>query len=146
MGGLAFRCAALRCTHSRQLLIDGAAAAVGSRAFDLLTALIDCRDRVVSKNELLKVVWPGLIVEENNLQQHISTLRKLLGGEAITTVPGRGDRFTATLTDEATTSAQRREPADMEVAPPTIRAVGNVAAPPARLLGPMTKSTRCLRR
>jgi len=65
---------------ARQLLIDGAPAALGSRVFDLLTALIDRRARVVSKNELLRLVWLGLIVEENNLQQHISTLRKLLAG------------------------------------------------------------------
>lgn len=78
----------------RQLLIDGQTATLGARAFDLLLALIDHRDRLVSKNELLDLVWPGLVVEENNLQVQVSTLRKLLGPGAITTVPGRGYRFT----------------------------------------------------
>ena len=78
----------------RQLLVEGKPAALGARAFDLLLALIDHRDRVVGKNELLDLVWPGVVVEENNLQVQVSTLRKLLGERAIATVPGRGYRFT----------------------------------------------------
>ena len=59
---------------------------MGSRAFDLLVALVARRDRVVPKDELIDVVWPGLVVEENNLQVQISALRKVLGAEAIATV------------------------------------------------------------
>ena len=44
--------------------------------------------------QLLERVWPGVIVEENNLQVQVSALRKLLGQEAIATVAGRGYRFT----------------------------------------------------
>ena len=44
-------------------------------------------------NELLDAVWPGLVVEENNLQVQVSALRKLLGAHAIATIPGRGYRF-----------------------------------------------------
>jgi predicted ATPase len=84
----------------RQLLVDGQPAALGARAFDLLLALIEHRGRVVSKNELLDLVWPGLVVEENNLQVQVSTLRKLLGPKAIATVPGRGYRWTL-VGDEA---------------------------------------------
>ncbi|HEY1391937.1 MAG TPA: winged helix-turn-helix domain-containing protein, partial [Methylibium sp.] len=80
----------------RQLLVDGQPATVGARALDLLLALIERRERVVAKNELLDLVWPGLVVEENNLQVQISSLRKLLGPQVITTIPGRGYRFTAT--------------------------------------------------
>src|SRR5438477_7333350 len=78
----------------RQLLVEGRPAAVGARAFDVLLALIDHRDRVVTKDELLDLVWPGLVVEENNLQVQVSTLRKILGAQAVATVPGRGYRFT----------------------------------------------------
>src|SRR6188508_2524741 len=92
----------------RQLLVDGVPAKLGARAFDVLVALVERRDRVVTKNELLDHVWPGLVVEENNLQVHISTLRKALGSQTIATVPGRGYRFTlsadatgATLADAA---------------------------------------------
>ncbi len=86
------RCQVL--ADERALLIDGEPARIGARAFDLLCVLIERRDRVVSKNDLLDLVWPGLVVEENNLQVHISALRKLIGPAAIATVPGRGYRFT----------------------------------------------------
>jgi len=81
----------------RQLLVDDQPAALGARAFDVLLALVENRDRLVSKNELLDFVWPGLVVEENNLQVHVSALRKLLGPQAIATIPGRGYRFTLVI-------------------------------------------------
>ena len=88
-------------TAQRQLLVDGAPARLGARAFDLLTALIERRDRVVGKSELLDVVWPDLIVEEGNLKVQISNLRRLLGPGTIATLPARGYRFTALLDVEA---------------------------------------------
>lgn len=75
--------------------------ALGARAFDVLMCLIEQRDRVVSKEELLQRVWPGRVVEENNLTVHVSTLRKLLGPHAVSTVPGLGYRFTASLAEPA---------------------------------------------
>jgi DNA-binding winged helix-turn-helix (wHTH) protein len=84
----------------RQLLVDGAPAKLGSRAFDVLAALVERRGRTVSKNELLEIVWPDVVVEENNLQVQVSALRKLLGAKAIATIPGRGYRFTAALVDQ----------------------------------------------
>jgi predicted ATPase/DNA-binding winged helix-turn-helix (wHTH) protein len=83
--------------QQRQLLVCGQPRQVGARAFDLLLTLIERRERVVRKNELLDCVWPGMVVEENNLQVQISSLRKLLGPQAISTIPGRGYRFTAML-------------------------------------------------
>jgi TolB-like protein len=79
---------------ARVLLVDGAPAVLGSRAFDLLLCLVTHRDRVLSKSEVLEQVWPGQVVEENNLSVHVSALRKILGAGAITTVSGRGYRFT----------------------------------------------------
>ena len=70
--------------RTRQLVIDGKAARIGARAFDILHMLVEHRDRVVLKSELLERVWPGLFVEENNLQVHVSALRKLLGRNAVT--------------------------------------------------------------
>ncbi len=90
----------------RSLLIDGQPAAIGSRAFDLLLALIDQPDRLLTKSDLLDRVWPGLVVEENNLQTQVSSLRKLLGAEAIATIPGRGYRF-ALVPDPAAAAPQR---------------------------------------
>ena len=77
----------------RSLLIDGRPAPLGARAFDMLVVLIERRERVVSGDELFELVWPGLVVEENNLRQQVAALRKLLGPEAIVTVPGCGYRF-----------------------------------------------------
>ena len=79
----------------RQLLVDGKEAKLGARAFDVLITLIEQRDRLVSKHDLLDAVWPGLVVEENNLVVQVGSLRKLLGAQVIATIPGRGYRFTA---------------------------------------------------
>ncbi|GAB5448778.1 tetratricopeptide repeat protein [Gymnodinialimonas sp.] len=74
----------------RDILINGAPAPLGARAFDVLAYLDAHSDRVVSKRELLEQVWGGLAVEEGNLSVQISTLRKVLGSRAIATVPGVG--------------------------------------------------------
>jgi TolB-like protein len=86
----------------RRVLANGAPVALGARAFDLLLALIEHRDRVVGKDELLALVWPGTVVEENNLTVQVSSLRKVLGNDAIATVAGRGYRFTLPLRDAET--------------------------------------------
>ena len=93
---LTFGSFALR-THERQLLVDGNRVTLGSRAFDVLCVLAVRAGQLVSKSQLFELVWPGVVVEENNLQVHISTLRKLLGHNLIATVPGRGYCFTATV-------------------------------------------------
>jgi len=63
----------------RMLRVDGVPAALGTRAFDLLLALAERRERLVGKQELLDLVWPGVVVEEHNITAQISSLRKLLG-------------------------------------------------------------------
>ena len=78
---------------ARTLHEDGRPVALGARAFDLLTTLVARAGDLVTKRELLALVWPGLVVEENNLQVQVSTLRKLLGASALATIPGRGYRF-----------------------------------------------------
>jgi len=77
----------------RLLLRDGRRCEIGGRAFDLLLVLLHHRDRVVSVKELMDLVWPGLAVEPNNLQVQIWALRRLLGRQAIVTVPRRGYRL-----------------------------------------------------
>lgn len=83
--------------HTRTLEADGQPVPLGARAFDVLLALVERRDRVVGKAELLEAVWPDTVVEENNLQVQISTLRKVLGPRAIATIPGRGYQFVLPL-------------------------------------------------
>jgi len=81
----------------RSVLIDGTPAKIGARAFDVLLALVERRERVVPKRELMDLVWPKLVVEEGNLLVHMVALRKLLGPRAIATIPGRGYRFVMPL-------------------------------------------------
>jgi class 3 adenylate cyclase len=77
--------------------------AIGSRALDILAALIDRRGDIVSKEEIIAAVWPKTVVEENNLFVQISALRRVLdsaqsGQSCIQTVIGRGYRFIAPVT------------------------------------------------
>ncbi len=81
----------------RRLLVRGEIATLAPRAFDVLVALVARAGRLVTKHELLDLVWPGLVVEENNLQVQVSALRKVLGPEVIATIPGRGYRFVLQL-------------------------------------------------
>jgi len=118
----------------RQLLVGGRPVSVGARAFDLLMALYERRERLVSKSELLDLVWPGLVVEENNLQVQVSSLRKLLGPAAIATIPGRGYRFTLPATSIACGAPAAPATGTGEAPPPAPMADtphGNLpAAPP----------------
>ncbi len=93
----------------RQLLADGAPTELGARAFDLLSALIEHRDRVVTKDELLRRVWQGVVVEANNLSVQVAALRKVVGPGAIATVPGRGYRWAAELLEDLSGSAEPQE-------------------------------------
>ena len=77
------------------------------------------------RTELFDLVWPGLVVEENNLQVQISALRKLLGPQTITTIPGRGYRFSEPLEGDAP------QPAALPVTAPT--AVDSRASSPSNL-------------
>ncbi len=84
----------------RLLLKNGVAVPLTPKAFDTLAVLVAHRDRLVTKDELLRAVWPGTFVEENNLNQSISILRKALGERRtdhryIVTAPGHGYRFVA---------------------------------------------------
>lgn len=79
--------------QQRQLVGPQGPLRLGGRAFDLLLALVERRERTLSKDELIALVWPRLVVEDNNLAVQINQLRKLLGHTAVATVPGRGYRF-----------------------------------------------------
>jgi DNA-binding winged helix-turn-helix (wHTH) protein len=77
--------------------------ALGSRALDLLALLVRRKGELVSKDEIMAVVWPGKVVEEANLNVQISKLRHILDdnraqGSCIQTVTGYGYRFTADVT------------------------------------------------
>ena len=77
----------------RQLLGPNGAAELSARAFDILALLLGRPEEVVGKSAIFDAVWPGLVVEENTLQVHISALRKVLPDGMIVTVHGRGYKY-----------------------------------------------------
>ena len=125
--------------HERRLLVEGVPANLGARAFDLLLVLAERPAQLLSKHELMDQVWPGVIVEENNLAAQISALRKVLGGELIATIPGRGYRFTARTESAPVQAAPVAAPAlpaedsHLYAEPPTLRT--NLPERPQPLIG-----------
>ncbi|MBX3636863.1 MAG: tetratricopeptide repeat protein [Rubrivivax sp.] len=113
----------------RVLRVRGEPVALGSRAFDLLLVLAQRHERLVGKQELLDLVWPGLVVEEHNIATQISTLRKLLGPGVITTLPGYGYRLTAVRRPPQAASVTAPAPAG----PPAPR--DNLPQPRTRFIG-----------
>lgn len=89
------------------------------KSCDILTYLVRNRERVVSKDELLSELWPDTVVEENNLTQNISYLRKAFDEKPyenrfISTIPGRGYRFVADVTEISETAAPNGSPTATE--------------------------------
>jgi TolB-like protein len=66
---------------------------ISGRSFDLLDVLLRHPNEPLSKDQLFDAAWPGLVVEENTLQAHISNLRKILGPSSIVTIHGRGYKY-----------------------------------------------------
>src|ERR1700690_3702611 len=95
--------------NKRVLFRGGKPVALTPKAFDVLLYLAQNPNRVISKEELLKVVWAGSFVEEGNLTQNVFLLRKVLAEETgdtglIVTVPRVGYQFTAEVATAIETS------------------------------------------
>ena len=87
----------------RVLLHRGDSVPLTPRLFDTLLYLVQHHNRVVTKEELLRSIWPNVFAEENNLTQSISALRRILNerkgdNRFIVTVAGHGYRFAAPVT------------------------------------------------
>jgi predicted ATPase/DNA-binding winged helix-turn-helix (wHTH) protein len=91
--------------RERELVGPGGPIELSARAFDLLRALLAAPDTVLSKDALFEAAWPGMIVEDNTLQVHISALRKALGAGFIATVHGRGYKYAGPPPREAGAAA-----------------------------------------
>jgi phospholipid transport system substrate-binding protein len=98
--------------RQRQLMADGVPVKLGTRAFDALLVLLEADGLLVTKEELLARVWPGIHVSDANLKVQIFALRKALGEnrDCIHTEMGRGYRFTAAVKLIAEASASRHAP------------------------------------
>jgi Tol biopolymer transport system component/DNA-binding winged helix-turn-helix (wHTH) protein len=110
----------------RRLLRDGEPVLLTPKAFDTLLELVRQSGKSIEKDELMKKVWPDAVVEENNLNQNISTLRKSLGdsrleSQYIATIPGFGYRFVAEVKQSPITDPERtangRRPSGLFVEP-----------------------------
>src|SRR5262249_4985865 len=102
----------------RILLHENDPVSLTPKAVETLVVLVENRDRVVSKDELMKLVWPDSFVEESNLAQNIFILRKALGDSTqerryILTVQGRGYQFVAAV-EKVGTSAPAAATAEEE--------------------------------
>lgn len=97
----------------RRLLCGRDTIAVAPKALDLLVLLVGEPDRLFKKEELMERLWPGVFVEEVNLAQNISALRRVLGGDGrqsyIQTVAGAGYRFVAPVRRSADSSDERTQ-------------------------------------
>lgn len=119
----------------REVLADGQPLQLGGRAFDVLVTLIEANGAVVSKDELMRRVWPDRIVEENNLHAQIRTLRRALSGyDVIRTIVGRGYQFKGKIHASASRSDR------MEAEPPfqisgAVRTRTNLPASTSDLIG-----------
>ena len=113
----------------RVLLADGKPIRLGSRAFDLLTALVEQAGELIPHDELMARAWPDTVVEEGSLRVHLAALRKVLGGGAgdsvIVNIPGRGYQFVAPV-QRGQTGIVARSPAVT---------LGNLPAPLSRIIG-----------
>ena len=87
----------------RMLLRKGQDVRLSPKLLDLLVLLVERRGQTVDKEEIMRVIWPGVVVEEGGLARNVSLLRKALGEEDavrfIATVPRRGYRFVAPVRD-----------------------------------------------
>jgi DNA-binding winged helix-turn-helix (wHTH) protein len=109
----------------RQLVADGVPIKLGTRAFDLLLALLEADGSLLTKEELMSRVWPSIVVADENLKVQISALREALGEDRdfIRTEFGRGYRFTAAVRSTLASGAcqrptRRRRLPNQRVVPP----------------------------
>ena len=101
-----YRFGSFRLDPAKRLLVRGhKSIPLMPKAFDTLLVLVENRDRMMGKEELMKSLWPDSFVEEANLAQNVAVLRKALGDSPeehryILTIPGRGYRFAARVNEE----------------------------------------------
>src|ERR1043166_3062581 len=102
--------------HKRLLLRENEPVSLTPKVIETLMVLVENRERVVSKDELMKTLWPDSFVEESNLSQNIFVLRKALGDSQekryILTVPGRGYQFIEAVREVKEQSQKEVQAAD----------------------------------
>jgi predicted ATPase/DNA-binding winged helix-turn-helix (wHTH) protein len=124
-----------RLQPARQLLLEGEKPVrIGGRALDILIALAERAGELVTKDELVARVWPGLLVEDGNLRSQVALLRKALndgqsGARYIVAIPGRGYRFVASV------AASGRPRSSNATSPAPAERTQNLPKPLSRVIG-----------
>src|SRR5258706_10758911 len=134
MDGQAISFGPFRLLAEQRLLLEGdRPVRLGSRAFDILAALVERPGEVLGKEQLIARAWPQTVVEDSNLKIQMSALRRALGdgqggNRYVITVPGRGYNFVAPVRREEPSRASR---------PPTIAstATHNLPFAVTRMIG-----------
>ena len=130
---VAYEFAGFRLEPARRALIrpDGTPARLSGKPFDTLVYLVERAGELVDRDELLRSVWPKRVIEDNNLNQAIATLRRVLGQQTVVTVAGRGYQFVTPVrrverpprmlrpTTERRHASRRRTSARLTVPPPS---------------------------
>jgi predicted ATPase/DNA-binding winged helix-turn-helix (wHTH) protein len=128
---ISFSFGPFRLFPSRQLLLrDDIKVPLGSRAFEILLALVEQAGQLVAKDSLEARAWPGMVVEDSNVRAQIAALRRVLatgpaGERYVVSVPGRGYRFVAPVLRSAGAAVPAK----------TIQAVNNLPRRLTRLIG-----------
>ncbi|MBZ9780257.1 winged helix-turn-helix domain-containing protein [Pseudomonas sp. REP124] len=115
---------------TRILRKDGAEMPLGSRAFDILTALVECNGKVLTCRELMAIAWPDLVVEDSNVRVQVANIRRALGcgqdgARYIASVARRGYCFVAEV---ARTTTEAKAPSLFNFPLPLKGAVGREEA------------------
>jgi DNA-binding winged helix-turn-helix (wHTH) protein/TolB-like protein/Tfp pilus assembly protein PilF len=123
----------------RMLLCDGEPVTLAGKAFDLLVALVSQQGHLLTKDELLRRVWPGVVVEEVNLSVNMSAIRKALAcapeaADWIETVPRQGYRFKAPVEVQDVATLSQALPRGVEPSGPTEAPLAAAAGRPGRRL------------
>lgn len=118
---IAYEFAGFRLEPARRALTrpDGTLARLSGKPFDTLLYLVEHAGELVDRDEILRSVWPKRVIEDNNLNQAIATLRRVLGEDQIATVAGRGYQFVTPV---------REVPAPTAAALDSTRSIGPVSA------------------
>lgn len=144
------------CLDPRRRLLfgpDGRSVPLNARAFDTLLYLVEHPNQLIDKQSLMMAVWPGLVVEDNNLNQTISAVRRALEETAgehrfVITVPGPGFQFVPAVTRREANSSLDGSRDDQRtlIAPSILKPPGleNPAAPPLVVTGPAPRHRRSL--
>lgn len=135
-------------TSERLLMRDGRTVPLPPKVFDTLLALVENSGRIIGKEELMELLWPDTFVEESNLTQNISQLRRALGdgngdGQYIETIPKRGYRFAMNV--EPVSEAEPTMSFALNGHTPVVaKANGNIVIPAADEIPPATLSRKRL--